>query len=87
MPTAFTPNNDGKNDIIKPILLGKVRQYLFKIYNRWGQLIFQTTDLSNGWNGTFKGLNQDGNVFIWMCTYQFENELTQNKKGTFILIR
>jgi gliding motility-associated-like protein len=87
MPNAFTPNNDGINDIIKPILLGNVRQYQFNIYNRWGQLVFQTTDLSKGWNGTFKGLNQDGNVFVWMCSYQFENEPPQNKKGTFVLIR
>jgi gliding motility-associated-like protein len=87
IPTAFTPNNDGKNDIIKPILFGNVKQYRFSIYNRWGQLIFQTTDLSKGWDGTYKGLNQDGNVFAWMCTYQFENESLQNKKGTFVLIR
>ncbi len=87
MPTAFTPNNDGKNDIIKPILLGNVKQYRFYIYNRMGQLIFQTADLSKGWDGTYKGVNQDGNAFVWMCTYQFENESAQNQKGTFILIR
>ena len=87
MPTAFTPNNDGKNDIMKPILLGNVKEYRFYIYNRWGQLIFQTIDLSKGWNGTYQGLNQDGNVFVWVCTYQFENEPVQNKKGTFVLIR
>lgn len=87
MPTAFTPNNDGKNDAIKPILPGNVKQYRFNIYNRWGQLIFQTTDLSKRWDGTYKGLNQNGNIFVWMCTYQFENEPPQNKKGTFVLIR
>lgn len=87
MPTAFTPNNDGKNDFIKPNLLGNVRQYQFNIYNRWGQLIFQTADLSKGWDGAYKGFNQNGNVYVWMCTYQFENESTQYKKGTFILIK
>ena len=87
IPTAFTPNNDGKNDVIKPILFGNVKQYRFFIYNRWGQLVFQTTDLSKGWNGTYKGLNQDGNVYVWMCTYQFENEPKQNKKGSFLIIR
>lgn len=87
MPNAFTPNNDGKNDMIKPVLLGNVKQYRFSIYNRWGQLVFQATDLSKGWDGTYKGLNQDGDVFVWMCTYQFENEPTLNKKGTLLLIR
>lgn len=87
MPTAFTPNNDGKNDAIKPILLGNVKQYHFWIYNRWGQLIFQTSDISKGWNGTYKGLNQDANAFVWACAYQFEGEPLQNKKGTFVLIR
>lgn len=87
MPNAFTPNHDGKNDVIKPILLGNVKQYRFWIYNRWGELIFQTTNLSTGWNGVFKGIDQGGGVFVWVCTYQFEGEPLQNKKGTFVLIR
>ncbi len=87
MPTAFTPNNDGKNDILKPVLLGNVKQYQFWIYNRWGQVVFHSVDLSKGWDGTYKQLNQDGNVFVWVCTYQFESEPLQSKKGTFVLIR
>jgi gliding motility-associated-like protein len=87
MPNAFTPNNDGKNDVIKPVVLGNVKQYRFRIYNSWGQLIFETTDLSNGWNGVYKQIDQDGGVFVWVCTYQFEGEPLQNKKGTFVLIR
>lgn len=80
MPTAFTPNNDGKNDILKPILLGNVKQYEFWIYNRWGQLVFHNTDPSKGWNGIFKGLNQDGNAFVWICLYQFEGRLSKLRK-------
>lgn len=87
MPDAFTPNNDGKNDRIKPILLGNVKQYHFSIYNRWGQLVFQTTDIFKAWDGNFMGAKQSGNVFVWLCTYQFENEPTQNKKGTIVMIR
>jgi gliding motility-associated-like protein len=87
MPNAFTPDNDGKNDLIKPVLLGNVKQYNFYIFNRWGQQIFQTTDKFQGWNGTHKGLKQDENTFIWKCVYQFENEQTQVRKGSFILIR
>lgn len=87
MPTGFTPNNDGKNDILKPIILGKVKEYQFWIYNRWGQIIFQTTDITKGWNGRLNGLPQDGNIFIWVCHYQFEGEKREDKKGTFVLIR
>ncbi len=87
MPGGFTPNNDGKNDFLKPILLGDVEEYEFWIYNRWGQIVFQTKDLTKGWNGSFKGLKQDGNVFVWVCAYRFKGEKKENKKGTFILIR
>ena len=87
MPTAFTPNNDGKNDIMRPILLGNVKGYRFYIYNRYGKLIFETTDLSDGWNGDYKGISQNENAFVWVCTYQFENEPAENKKGTFVLLR
>lgn len=87
MPTAFTPNNDGINDILKPILLGNVKQYKFWIYNRWGQLVFHSADLLKGWDGNYMQLEQDGNVFAWVCIYQFEGEPVISKKGTFILIR
>lgn len=87
MPTGFTPNNDGKNDLLKPILLGDVVQYRFWIYNRWGELVFETTDLTRGWNGTYKGQPQNSGVFVWMCQYQFEGETLVQEKGTVMLIR
>ena len=87
VPTAFTPNNDGKNDLLKPILLGNVKQYHFWIYNRWGELIFETNDLAKGWNGMYKGQLQSSSVFVWQCSYQFENETMKKENGTFVLIR
>ena len=87
VPTAFTPNNDGKNDLLQPILLGHVIQYRFWIYNRWGELIFETSDLTRGWNGMYKGQPQGSNVFVWRCMYQFEGEQVKNDGGTFTLIR
>ncbi|HEY5966605.1 MAG TPA: gliding motility-associated C-terminal domain-containing protein [Chitinophagaceae bacterium] len=87
MPTGFTPNTDGKNDLLKPILLGDVVQYKFWIYNRWGELVFETTDLNRGWNGVYKGLPQNSGVFVWMCQYQFEGETPKQEKGTAVLIR
>ena len=87
MPTAFTPNGDGKNDLLKPIILGDVKQYRFWIYNRWGELIFETKDPAKGWDGYFKGQPQSTGVFVWMCMYQFEGGPVKEEKGTFVLIR
>ena len=87
MPTGFTPNGDGKNDVLRPLLFGNVKQYQFMIYNRWGELIFKTTDLSKGWDGTYKGQPQDGGVFVWMCIYEFEGDGVKRESGTCVLIR
>jgi len=87
MPTAFTPNHDGKNDMLKPILLGTVKQYQFSIYNRWGQLIFQSNDPKKGWDGNFNNRSQSSNTFLWHCVYQLEGESVQNMRGSVILIR
>lgn len=87
MPTAFTPNNDGKNDLLKPIIMGTVKHYQFWIYNRWGQLMFYSADLSKGWDGRYKQLQQESNAFVWLCTYQFEGDVMHNAKGSFVLIR
>lgn len=87
MPTAFTPNSDGLNDFIKPIILGKVIQYQFTIYNRFGQRVFHSTDLSKEWDGKYKQQPQDGNVFLWVCGYQFDGEQPQVRKGSFVMIK
>jgi gliding motility-associated-like protein len=87
IPTAFTPNHDGRNDVYKPFIGGIVKQYQFTIYNRWGQVIFTTKDLNKGWDGTFGGQRQDANVFTWMCTYLLEGEKVKREQGTVTLIR
>jgi gliding motility-associated-like protein len=69
------------------MLFGNIKQYRLTIYNRWGQVIFQTTDPAKGWNGTYGGSQQDTNVFAWFCTYQFEGGKMESAKGTVVLIR
>jgi gliding motility-associated-like protein len=86
-PTAFTPNSDGKNDLFRPKIYGNVKQYQLIIYNRWGEVIFQTTDLQKGWDGTLKGNLQGSSVFIWTCRYQLEGESLKQQKGTVLLVR
>jgi gliding motility-associated-like protein len=87
MPNAFTPNRDNRNDLLRPFLFGNVKEYTFTIYNRWGQVVFHTKDLSKGWDGNFAGMLQDSNVFAWICSYQFEGEKQNTAKGTVVLIR
>lgn len=87
MPTAFTPNNDGKNDLCKPMLMGKIISYSFSIYNRWGQQVFETADWKKGWDGKVSGLPADTNIFVWFSTFQFEGLEKTTQRGTVTLIR
>ncbi|HEY4107906.1 Ig-like domain-containing protein [Puia sp.] len=66
VPRVFTPNNDGTNDILKPILVGISQFHYFNIYNRWGNLIFTTQDPNQGWDGTFKGVPQPVETYLWI---------------------
>jgi gliding motility-associated-like protein len=87
IPSAFTPNNDGINDRFRPILLGNVLQYRFIIYNRYGQVIFETTDLTAAWDGKLHGADQDSNGFTWVCTYQLQGSVEKTQKGSLLLLR
>lgn len=87
IPNAFTPNKNGLNDNFRPLLFGIVLQYKFKIYNRWGELVFESSQLEKGWNGKMNGRETDSNVFVWTCEFQFEGQKYQLKKGTVTLIR
>ena len=87
VPDAFTPNNDGKNDIFKPIVTAPLEQYEFSIYNRWGERIFYTTEKSKGWNGKLAGIDQQTGTFVWICKYKFYDQPITFKKGSFLLIR
>lgn len=87
VPTAFSPNNDGYNDLFKPFIFGNILNYNFIIYNRFGQAVFESSELKKGWDGTIKGIRQNGSVFVWVCTFQLMGEAKITKKGTVILVR
>jgi gliding motility-associated-like protein len=87
VPSGFTPNGDGLNDLLVPMLFGDVKSFLFRIYNRWGEIIFQTTVPGTGWDGRLKGQKQDTNVFIWTCNYQLKDKKTEQASGKVVLIR
>lgn len=86
-PSAFTPNNDGLNDKFKALVFGKVRSFKLQIYNRDGQIVFQTTDPLIGWDGTYKGISYSSTMFVWQCTYQLEGRKAEYQKGTLTIIR
>jgi gliding motility-associated-like protein len=86
-PTAFTPNNDGKNDVFKPTAFGTLKHFRLMIFNRWGQQIFQSNDPGRGWDGKIAGQEQATGVYVWQCVYQFQDEPQKNEKGTMALIR
>ncbi len=87
VPNAFTPDNNGLNDKFKPFIGGVVKQYEFFIYNRYGEVVFQTRTLNEGWDGTVRGIQQNGGGFVWVCKYQLEGNSPQTAKGYFLLIR
>jgi gliding motility-associated-like protein len=87
VPTAFTPNGDGLNDLARPILLGMKSLNYFRIYNRFGELVYTTTEIGKGWNGIFKGKPQDTATFVWMAEGITFNGQRKTKKGYVILIR
>ncbi|MFT3981891.1 MAG: PKD domain-containing protein [Ferruginibacter sp.] len=87
VPTAFTPNGDGLNDIFKPILIGMKSLAYFKVYNRFGEMVYYTTKVNDGWNGIYKGKPQDTATFVWEAAgISFTGQL-KKKKGYVVLIR
>jgi gliding motility-associated-like protein len=87
IPTAFTPNHDGKNDIFKPIIGALLTNYRMQIWNRWGQMIFETRTYNQGWNGTYQGQLQPNGTYIYFFSFTDPDGVETMKKGTLVLIR
>ena len=88
VPTGFTPNGDGRNDIFRPTYVGMKTIDYFQVYNRWGALLY-SHDLNDGqgWDGTIKGVKQSSGTFIWMVRATDIIGNVHFKKGTVLLIR
>ena len=85
--TAFTPNGDDKNEIFIPIPVGIKELKYFRVFNRWGQLIYSTSTLHQGWDGKFGGAEQPSGVYVWMAQAITKDNKIINKKGSVTLIR
>ncbi len=87
VPTGFTPNGDGKNDLLLPFPVGIKQLNFFRVYNRWGQLIFQTNTLNKGWDGKLNGVLQPVATYVWMAEAVTKENIIIRKRGTATLVR
>ncbi len=88
VPTAFTPNGDGLNDFLYPLNAYKADNLEFRIYNRYGQMVFETTDWTRKWDGKINGKPQASGTFVWMLSYiDHDSGKKIFLKGTSVLIR
>ncbi|RLD66821.1 MAG: hypothetical protein DRI84_03965 [Bacteroidetes bacterium] len=86
VPNAFTPNNDGVNDVFLPFIEHVENYHLF-IFNRWGELIFETQDYYKGWDGRYNGKNASQDTYIWRIDYTNYSGDNFNQYGYVILFR
>lgn len=87
IPTGFTPNGDGKNDVLKPIYLSTGTLLYFRVYNRYGQLVFETSAWNRGWDGNYKGNPSPSGAYIYDCQVREDTGNVLHQKGSFALIR
>ena len=86
MPDAFTPNNDGLNDLFRVPPNVSLKLIEFSVYDRWGNKIFTTGDVRKGWDGNYKGVKLGSGVFVYIVNGSNEKG-SVFKKGTVFLIR
>jgi gliding motility-associated-like protein len=87
VPDVFTPNGNGVNDVIRPITPGIKKFRWFKIYNRWGNLVFESADAQKGWDGKFRGQDQPVETYIWMVEGADNRGVQIKKSGMLNLLR
>ncbi len=87
MPNAFSPNNDGLNDVFKVKYPFAVSNFHFMVTNRWGQTVFETNDIHVGWNGTFKGAPPLEGIYAWVISFTDINNKSQQIKGAVTLLK
>ena len=85
--TGFTPNSDGRNDFLRGLYIGIKKVHYFRVYNRWGQQIFSTNSLIEGWDGTIKGVKQQTGTYIWMLKAEDLAGKIYEMQGVSTLIR
>ena len=86
VPSAFSPNGDGINDIFRPVNVGLNIEY-FRVFNRYGEIVYQTSRFRDGWNGFFKGKEQPAGAYVWVFKGKDSRGRDIVEKGTVMLVR
>lgn len=86
VPTAFTPNNDGLNDVFRPRLNCFASSFHINIFNRWGKKIFESSDIKKGWNGVYAGLRLSTGAYVYYIEYKTTSGITKTAKGVVTLM-
>ncbi|NTS43699.1 gliding motility-associated C-terminal domain-containing protein [Flavisolibacter sp. BT320] len=87
IPTAFTPNRDGKNDVFRALVYEKLKRFELSVYNRWGEQVFHTKDPQKGWDGSRGGHRMETGAYVWLCRYTLETGEERVQKGTVTLVK
>ena len=87
VPNAFTPNGDGRNDFLRPVLMGVKELRYFRIYNRWGKLLLDVKTAQPGWDGTINGIPQPTQTVVWTLEGTGLDGTIHRRKGTTVLVR
>jgi gliding motility-associated-like protein len=87
VPTAFTPNGNGVNEYLYPTLMGFQKLNYFRIYDRWGKMLFQSQSEQPGWDGRVNGEKVSIQTVIWMVEAVDVDGVTHKKQGTTVLLR
>jgi gliding motility-associated-like protein len=87
VPTAFSPNGDGLNDIFRAIPVGFGKLRYFRVFNRFGELVFETSRYLDGWDGMYKGKAQQPGNYVWVLQAEGRGGGVVERKGTVVLVR
>lgn len=75
IPNSFTPNNDGINDVFGPSITGNVTEYNFYIFNKWGEIVYETDKPNTPWNGSYNNETCKSDVYVWLLRYKIADEI------------
>ena len=87
MPNVYTPDQDGVNDLFLPVKAQNIASSSLTIINRWGEVVFESSDIQQGWDGMYKGNFLTDGVYFWKLDYEGTNKQTYHKTGTVSLVR
>ncbi len=87
LPSGFSPNNDGNNDVFHPIYTSDLSKFHMTVYDRWGVKVYESYDFTDGWDGTYRNVAQPIGTYIWFADYTFDNGKSYTQSGNITLLR